>query len=76
MKELNLPTNATLECLFCSSTKFEIDSEHPPTSGDMVKCAQCMGMNDYDSMLAVCRESVVDSVKSKLNSYLKNLFKK
>lgn len=76
MKKINFPDNVSLECLFCSSSEFKIDSEHPPTSGDLVTCGRCKYENDFDSMLAVCKENVVESVKSELNDYIKSLFKK
>lgn len=75
MKNLNLPDEVSLQCLFCDSTQFETEPDHPPTSGDVVRCAQCQKMNDFDAMLEVCKEAVVEATKIELERYMKESLK-
>jgi len=58
-------TTTELKCLFCTSTQFELPKEdYEPQSGDMLKCANCGRLNDYDSMMkVVSKEAEVWSEK-------------
>lgn len=72
-----------LKCLFCTSTQFEIPEEnYEPQPGDMLKCANCGRLNDYDSMMRVVEkeaeewgEKVAQDLMKDLDKQLKKVFK-
>jgi hypothetical protein len=76
-------TTTELKCLFCTSTQFELPSEdYEPQSGDMLKCANCGRLNDYDSMMRVVEkeaeewgEKVAQGLVKDLEKQLKKVFK-
>ena len=76
-------TTTELKCLFCTSTQFEIPEEnYEPKSGDMLKCANCGRLNDYDSMMRVVSkeaevwgEKVAGDLVKDLEKELKKAFK-
>jgi hypothetical protein len=72
-----------LKCLFCTSIQFELPSEdYEPKSGDMLKCANCGRLNDYDSMMRVVEkeaeewgENIAQDMVKDLEKQLKKVFK-
>ena len=45
-------------------------------SGDMIKCSNCEQENDYDSLIEIAKEQVMELVKNEVESKFKNMFKK
>lgn len=65
-----------MKCLFCFSTQFVLPDNYQPQSGDMVKCANCGRMNDYDSMMKVLEEEASEIAKKEAEDLLKDFGKK
>lgn len=73
-------TTTELKCLFCTSTQFELPSEnYEPQSGDMLKCANCGRLNDYDSMMRIAKKAAAARgekiAKNIINDFEKELKK-
>lgn len=70
-------TKINLKCLFCFSEKFELpDSNYQPQSGEMLKCANCGKLNDYDSMMRIVKRKGVEWAKSQAEDLIKKTLKK
>lgn len=70
-----------LECVFCSSTQFELPQEgYKPEQGEMIKCGNCGRLNDFSSIYEVAISNGVETVKKDAMKYaedeLKKMFKK
>ncbi len=70
----------SVQCLFCMSEQFEVPSEnYEPQHGDLIKCANCGRLNDYDSMWRVVRrkgeELAEDQAQAMLDDFSKDLNK-
>ena len=73
-------TTRELKCFFCTSTQFEIPKEnYEPKSGDMLKCANCGRLNDYDAMMRVINKEASkwgnEIAKDLLKDFDKNMKK-
>ena len=51
-------------CLFCKSNQFEIEEGREYNSGDMIKCANCGKLNDYDAMMNVTKEKAMEIMEA------------
>ncbi len=65
----------TLNCIFCDSPLQREDNQEFQ-SGDMIKCSNCEQENDYDSLIEIAKEQVMELVKNEVESKFKNMFKK
>lgn len=66
-----------LKCLFCKSEQFEIpDENYQFQSGDMVKCANCGKLNDYDAMFNVATEEGMEILQKEAEKVIKDTLKK
>ena len=46
--------SVSMQCLFCFSKDFDLPEEnYSPKHGELIKCANCGRLNDYDSMWCV-----------------------
>jgi len=58
-------TKMSLQCLFCFSDQFVIPEEnYQPQSGDMLQCANCGKLNDYDSLVRVVKRKGTEWAKA------------
>ena len=70
-------TEIALECVFCSSTKFEIPGDdYCPQQGELIKCGNCGKLNDFSSLEKVVHAKGKEWVKSQADKILKDAFKK
>lgn len=70
-------TEIALECVFCSSTKFEIpDGDYRPQQGELIKCGNCGKLNDFSSLERVVHAKGKELAKSQFDKILKDTFKK
>ena len=68
--------NIKMKCLFCKSEQFELPKEdYQPSHGEMIKCANCGKLNDYESMGNVAKEKGMEMVKEEVEKAIKNTFK-
>lgn len=75
--------NVPLKCFFCFSTQFVLPEEnYQPQSGELVECANCGKLNDYDSLVRVVQrkakewaeeqmQAVIDDFKKQLGKIFK-----
>ena len=76
-------TTTELKCFFYTSTQFEIPEEnYEPKSGDMLKCANCGRLNDYNALMKVAEkeaeawgEKVAEDLWKEAEKKLKKVFK-
>lgn len=76
-------TQILLRCLFCFSKQFVLPEEdYKPQSGELIQCANCGRMNDYDSLMRVAQrkekewvEGHVQKLMRDFNNQLKKVFK-
>jgi len=73
----NLPSEITIKCVFCQSTKFEVPNlEDKPRDGESIKCGNCGKLNDVTSLKKVAIEEGKDAITIAMQDHFKNLFKK
>ncbi len=76
-------TQMSLQCLFCFSTDFVLSEEnYQPQPGELIKCANCGRMNDYDSLIRVVQrkgtewaEEQAQDLMDDFTKQLGNMFK-
>jgi len=51
------------------------EEDHHPSYGEMIKCANCGKLNDYESMCNVAKEKGIDMVKEEVEKTIKNTLK-
>lgn len=65
-----------MHCLFCKSEQFELPTEgYQPSPGEMIKCANCGKLNDYESMCRVAKENGIEMVKAEFEKTIKKTLK-
>ena len=66
-----------MKCLFCKSEDFEIPEEgYHPEPGEMIKCANCGKLNDYESMCKVAKEKGITLVEKEAVKEIEDRLKK
>lgn len=64
-----------MKCVFCFSTDFVVPHDnYQPQHGEMIRCANCGKLNDFDSMMRVVEreaEEIVDKIEKELRKSLK-----
>lgn len=76
-------TQILLSCLFCFSKQFILPEEnYKPQSGELIECANCGHMNDYDSLMRIAQrkekewcEKQAQKLMGNFNKRIKQLFK-
>ncbi|PLX67088.1 MAG: hypothetical protein C0603_10525 [Denitrovibrio sp.] len=76
-------TKVSLQCFFCFSDQFVLPDEGKAIlSGDLVECANCGRLNDYDSLMRVAKRKGIEWVEEQVQEMvddftkqLKNVFK-
>ncbi len=72
---MNAEKEIKMKCLFCFSTDFVVPHDnYQPQQGEMVKCANCGKLNDFDSMMRVVEreaEEIADKIEKELRKSLK-----
>lgn len=69
--------NIPLRCVFCKSTSFEIPYEnYHPQPGEMLTCANCGRLNDYDSLMRVVTEKATNIAKEYAEKAIGDALKK
>jgi len=70
-------TEIALECVFYSSTKFEIpDDDYRPQEGELIKCGNCGKLNDFSSLERVAYAKGKEWIKNQADKIIKEEFKK
>ncbi len=72
--------NVSLICFFCFSTQFVLPEEnYQPQSGELIECANCGRLNDYDSLVRVVQrkaeEWAEEQMQTAINDFTKQLEK-
>jgi len=66
-----------MHCLFCKSDQFELPEEdYQPSNGEMIKCANCGRLNDYEAMCNVAKEHGIELINEEIQKDLKASIKK
>lgn len=66
-----------LKCLFCFSTDFALPEEnYTPQPGEMIQCANCGKMNDYDSLMRVAEREGLEWAEGKAEKLVGDMMKK
>ena len=69
-------TRLSLQCLFCFSDQFVFPEEdYQPQSGDLIECANCGRLNDYDSLMRVVDRKATEWVDEQAQALLDDLAK-
>ena len=67
----------SLRCVFCFSTEFEVPKEnYHPNPGELIRCANCGRMNDYDSMMRVVQNKAREIGETHAKEIMKSFQKK
>ena len=65
----------SLRCVFCDSTKFEVDGNKVPKDGGMIKCGTCGKLNDFSSLKELVKQQgrtkVITDVEKELQAIIK-----
>jgi len=70
-------TTIAIECVFCSSTQFEIPSEdYKPKQGELIACGNCGKLNDFTSLERVAHEKGKKWAKSQADKMMSDMIKK
>lgn len=66
-----------MKCLFCFSTDFVVPNDnYQPQSGEMIKCANCGKLNDYDSLMRVVEKEGEEFIQKEADKFAKEIEKK
>lgn len=63
-----------LKCLFCDSV-LTGPSDSKFESGDLIPCNACGEKCDYDSVLAIAKETGLSEAKKRVEAEIKKIFK-
>ncbi|MFT7088137.1 MAG: hypothetical protein ACJAZX_001592 [Rickettsiales bacterium] len=70
-------TTISLECIFCSSTKFDIPEEdYKPKQGESIKCGNCGKFNDFTSIEKVVHIKGEKWAKNEAQKLMNDMIKK
>lgn len=70
-------TTIAIECVFCSSTQFEIPSEdYKPKQGELIACGNCGKLNDFTSLERVVHAKGKEWVKNNADKIIMDAMKK
>ena len=69
-------TQVSLMCLFCTSDQFVIpEDDYQPQSGDLLRCANCGKVNDYDSLMRVIQRKATEWAEEQAQDLLHDFSK-
>jgi len=65
-----------LECIFCSSTNFELPYKgYAPTENEHIKCANCGKINIFSDIKNIAVEHEINEIAKDIKKQFKNIFK-
>lgn len=68
--------DVSLKCFFCFSTQFVLpDENYQPQSGELIECANCGRLNDYDSLVRVVQSKAEELVKEQMQTAINDFTK-
>lgn len=74
---MNAEKEIKMKCLFCFSTDFVVPHDnYQPQQGEMVKCANCGKLNDFDSMMRVVEKEGEEFIQKEADKIAKEFEKK
>lgn len=66
----------SLECIFCSSTNFELPhKDYIPSENEHIKCANCGKMNIFSDIKNIAVEHEMEIITKDIKEQFKNIFK-
>ena len=73
---MNIPEKISLKCLFCGFV-LDVDEKIVENikSGDQIKCNHCGELNDFDSMVKVAEEEILNLIQKASKKSLGKFFK-
>lgn len=66
----------SLRCVFCDSTKFEVDENKVPKDGDMIKCGNCGKLNDFTSLKELVKQQGKSKIKTEVEKEIHAIIKR
>jgi hypothetical protein len=70
-------TTVKMQCVFCFASDFEVPYKgYTPHSGEMIRCANCGRLNDYDSLVRIAKRKGKEWAEKQANEFIENGMKK
>ncbi|RLA77564.1 MAG: hypothetical protein DRG78_17145 [Epsilonproteobacteria bacterium] len=65
-----------LECIFCSSTNFDLPSkDYQPSEDENIKCSNCGKLNIYSDLLEITKAKGLQEIKEEFTKEIETKFK-